>query len=435
EDRLCRATKLEHLGIYTDLDDLKVKIYTSDGRPFSPGEDNILRAIKGIVAGDEKRLIVKRAHAGKESARKNGKLANSKVVLPTGVGYDDTKGYFYNEKSWLVKQIFDLFYYQNVTSYSEIARKMGVANATVKNILKNKLYIGVREYKYKRGDERYHKPDGRRGDKKKVLRSPDEAFILTVINEPLIDPHIFNEVQKIIEEKGRSISRAERGSRFLYTEFLRCKYCGNKIYGTLGGRKGKKSYYLCCSKTKQFKDKYGDMECKLRYIPQSDMENTLETFICEKLTDANFLSEVLSSSVCSDQAKFESDINDLENNLQAKNNQRQKLLDLYTENLLPKELLNEKAVQLNSEIDRLQTRMDDIKTRAREQERLDIYKLAEMMGQVFSEFEFLKSEEKKAILKQTIPKIYISNDGVEGCRFGIGKLITRTGKDSRLLSG
>ena len=107
-------------------------------------------------------------------------------------------------------------------------------NKTVKNILKNKAYIGT-TVQNKRSRISYKN--------RKIRTNPEEKWIeVENTHEPIIDKKIFNAVQKMVIVQ--NYNRNEKKNMFLLDGLLFCYECKHKI-GVRGKNNG--NYYMVCN--------------------------------------------------------------------------------------------------------------------------------------------------------------------------------------------
>jgi hypothetical protein len=122
-----------------------------------------------------------------------------------------------------------------IKNYCEIARRTGIKATSLKNILRNPIYSGIRVYDTKRGPEKYHRTDGRQAERKKVPRQPEEVIRVKVFDEPPIDPERFARVQKVLAETNRrwkDIRSHKPSVVFLAGGIAACAECGSPLYGS-----------------------------------------------------------------------------------------------------------------------------------------------------------------------------------------------------------
>ena len=107
-------------------------------------------------------------------------------------------------------------------------------NKTLKNILKNKVYIGT-TVQNKRSRISYKN--------RKIRTNPEEKWIeVENTHEPIIDKKIFDTVQKMVIVQ--NYNRNEKKNKFLLDGLLFCYECKHKI-GVRGKKNG--NYYMVCN--------------------------------------------------------------------------------------------------------------------------------------------------------------------------------------------
>src|SRR5262249_7874789 len=147
---------------------------------FTPGsminvaeDSGFLQAgIESIMAGLDRKKILRMTQLGKEKNRERGRCANAAITLPQGITFDLKTGKW----SWgepyatRIKSAFELFT-TGQHSIKHIAKILGYqTDRTLYNQLRNPIWTGYRVYTHKRGPEKYLSQDGRQADRKKILR-------------------------------------------------------------------------------------------------------------------------------------------------------------------------------------------------------------------------------------------------------------------------
>jgi len=105
--------------------------------------------IRAAIAGLERTEILERIWTAKEVKRRRGELAQSKIVLPWGVGYEQGHGFFYKPEAEKMRKIFQLFLSGN-QSYSRSAKLLGVTPRGMHVIMRNPIWTGWRVIDQKR---------------------------------------------------------------------------------------------------------------------------------------------------------------------------------------------------------------------------------------------------------------------------------------------
>jgi len=91
----------------------------------------------------ERAEILERIWSAKEEKRRRGELAQSVVVLPFGVGYEQSRGFYYKSEAERVREAFRLFLAGN-QSYGQLARFVGVTPRGMHVIMRNPIWTGWR---------------------------------------------------------------------------------------------------------------------------------------------------------------------------------------------------------------------------------------------------------------------------------------------------
>ncbi|UCD88248.1 MAG: recombinase zinc beta ribbon domain-containing protein, partial [Desulfobacterales bacterium] len=369
----------------------------------------------------------------KEIKRKRGEHPNGPQTLPYGVAYKKDNGFHYNDHAYKVANLFHSFYNQGVHNYRELERLTGIHHRTIPNLLKNELYIGYRKYDQKRSPEKRIKPDGRQADKRKVKREPDEIIRIKVIDDPIIDERVFREVQEIMANKRRDFhrKRSAKGERFLYSGFLRCGYCGEKIYSTSGRRNHKKDYYYCRTKNYTFQKKNGPSSCASKYIPKKMIEHTITSFIAKTLTKKDYLRKIIECACSKSKHKdLKAEARSIGNALKNLKKKKAKILDLYSDDLFTREELGKKVDELNDEVERLKVQQSKVQRSLQSADGDAVEKNIRLIVSTVAEFEHWTPKRKRAFLRSQMPEFSVTNKGITGVTFNFCKLGNRKGKDS-----
>jgi hypothetical protein len=198
----------------------------------------------GVISGFERRQIIGRMRAGKESKRKEGKHVGG--ALPLGTDYDfRTSTWSWNADSVRVQKAYELVL-NTTRPYAQIAKELGIKRTALRPILRNPIYTGYRVFDTKR-DPRPSAykagKDGRQGHRNKMARSADEVIRVRVLPE-LVSELVWNKVQEILT--ARAVSqvqvRMKNAPKYTLNGFLRCGECGQPLYSHTNQ---KASYYYC----------------------------------------------------------------------------------------------------------------------------------------------------------------------------------------------
>jgi len=412
------------------------KVYDSTGvlDPTS-FEGRILGTIKSLVAGNELDAIRHRVQGAKEAKRREGIFPSADIALPTGIRYERTKGqakglWRYDDDIEPVREVYRLFVEEGSRNYCEIGRSTGFSSPTVRNILSNPIYSGwwVVDEKREAGPTPT-KSDGRRRDRRKVKRAPEEVIRVPVFRpkgEPpkdgdnrvdgLIDEETWHHVQEEMAAKSRAYRRtrdSKSGNRFVYRGCLWCSRCDEPIWGKTRPKKGRESgrrdMYVCKSAVHDT-----GKVCPTKFLHLGKVNAALDRFFTEVLATDAFGYSALQAGLDT------SDIEDRERLAAAKEGlaklqrKRGKLLELYMEdNGFSKAELDQRRHGLDEDIrreeatiHRLEQSLLIVDDKAFEEAFRDLLL-------TLTEFEFWTPTQKREFLQKYFPKVEVSKRGVE----------------------
>jgi DNA invertase Pin-like site-specific DNA recombinase len=249
-DRLVRPDDFSAFSIFEFFLRNHKLIWTPSG-PIDVTEDSgfLQVIVQSMMAGLDRRRILRNTWMGKEENRKRKRCANSKITLPQGVDFDFRTGVW----SWVepyasrMKLAYKLLLAGNASVWS-IAAALGYpCKRTLYNQLRNPIWIGIREYRDRRGDVKYRSQNGHQSDRKKVPRP--EPLRVRIEIEPLIPEEDFAEAQRILDaiKTGWTSARSTE-SRFEVSGLLYCARCGKRMYSRGDKRPGKHDIYYCKSR-------------------------------------------------------------------------------------------------------------------------------------------------------------------------------------------
>lgn len=298
--------------------------------------------------------------------------------------------------------------------------------------MRNELYIGYRTYTEKRSGEKAIRPDGRQGDRKKIKRPPDEIIRVKVIDKPAIDKKVFFDVQETIKLKNRQYhaKRSKEGQRFLYSGFIKCGACGQKMYTTSGGRNHQKDYYLCRSKNYIWKKNHGISSCPTPYLQREIVDNTVTSFVSEALTDKNYMLGLIKAFLTTNNCEvIQEEAETIKSILRKIKQKRAKILDLFGEGLFLREELNSKVGELNDEATSLKIRLAKIEETSALKNKIWDYKDIEPIVATLTEYPFWTPNQKRTFLRSQLPEIIITNDGITAFTLRVSTDVSRTRGD------
>ncbi len=434
-DRLIRPDNFKDFALLQHFKESQTLIFLPDQTiDLNTASGFLTGGFQSIISGNELVQIKKRMLTAKEIKRRRGEHPNNLKSLPLGVSYDYLQHkYYYTDKVQEVKMLFEYFVQHGILNYRELERRTGIHHRTIFNLLRNELYIGFRSYTEKRGPDKVVKLNGRQGDRKKVKRSADETIRVKVIENPAVDENLFWRAQEIIRQKNRSFhsNRSQPGQRFLYTGFLVCGVCGEKIYSTSGGSNHKKDYYYCRSKNYRWSKIRAGKICQSHYLQKAEVDYTVTSFIGNRLTSKDYLKGMIQSTLSNESRKdtrYQIDrLRRLILNAEAK---QSRVLDLYVDEILPKEALDKKSRYLAKEISSLKSRLKSLEDTINLENRLKSEDRIVQIVTTLNEFPFWTASQKRAFLQIQLPEISIKREGITGFTLNFCELRNQKGTGS-----
>jgi DNA invertase Pin-like site-specific DNA recombinase len=237
--RLIRPDKFTDFTLLGVFIETKTLLFLPDGPlDLCTKTGQFMGTIRAAVAGLERQEIRDRMLDAKEAMRRVGKHPGGSSTLPYGVGYSKARGWHYTAEAAKVKKAFEMFL-SSQFAYAEIARELNIPRTSVRYILQNQIYTGLRVYDQKRDPSAsgyVAGQDGRHGYRKKIDRPKDEIIAVPVL-QGIVDLQDFVRVQHMIDLKRQKHwrTRSVHPQRYTYNGFLTC------------GESGKSSTPICQS--------------------------------------------------------------------------------------------------------------------------------------------------------------------------------------------
>ena len=307
-----------------------------------------------------------------------------------------------------MRQAFQLFL-SGDTSYSSIGARIGVQGTTVRSFMKNPIYCGWRVIDKKRDPSpgaRRLKTGGRQGDRRKILRAPEDVIRVKVINSPLISESEFQQAQGIMTVKKARHWRTNPAYEHVYTYngFLTCARCGDLIY-TYRNRSDRR-YYVC--KNKQYPR---DHRCNSEYMRRETLEEKLDALFVDQLSDRGFLLEIMRAA----EKKLNGDGHEhtvarLQRQVDGLRRKRQRVLDTFFDGLIT---VDDRDVRLRRIEADLRLTQDALLRETPTQMGITTDALAKAV-QPFACWDTLKREHKRRLLTSLIPEIKVVNYQIHG---------------------
>ncbi|MBC8376212.1 MAG: recombinase family protein [FCB group bacterium] len=437
DDRLIRSDTYLLFAL-EELRRRNIKLISQDGNPRDLGDSRqrLLVLLNAGIGGIEREDIQKRFFSGKERKRKLGMHVGGPKALTMGIIWDkELEMYGTNELMDIVRKMFIGFDNGN-TNYSDHARAAGITLRSVRNILTNETYIGIRNYTEKRGLEKHNRRWAPQYDRKKIKRTPEEIIRVKIKfkeGKPPIDRELFDRVQLRIKNKSTTYEQGhqKRDSRFLFHGFIYCQDCQVPMYTVCGRRSGEKylhDYYKC--KLHRRKPVSVKPICIGDNPKRIELENEVMDFLSALTSSEQFrkrLIKGIKSYIAQSTKQGEGlKLNQEKIKIQNKLN---RLADLYIDGNIPADHLKKKELELTKDLNQIdaQLSMSDNKSVSM------IEKFIEMIsetGMITSKICILPRNEIRAFVQNLGISFYVKGKSLSAFSIAGYKIGTPMGRDS-----
>lgn len=400
-DLLQNVRKLKSLGIETQF---------LTANMTSMGNSEFVLTIFGALAQEESANTSKRVKFGKKLNAEKGRVPN--IVY----GYDKTIGdYFHltiNEtEASIIRQIYQ-WYTQEGYGASKIAIMLNERGLKTKRncqwsqnaicrILTNELYTG----KIINGKEEVADfLTGRRAEK-------DETQWM-VVDRPelqIIPPETFEQAQQIMEARGKAfkLNKERQSNRYLFSTLIKCKECGWSFRRTVRTYKNTYVRWVCSGHNGK-----GANSCPNAVtVDEDELIDVLQEYFTQLLqSKKQVIRHVVQEfqrvyKAKDDNLNYEKELTAQLSKLQKT---RQKYMDMYADDLISREELNEKIGGMRKEIDRLENELKMVSYHLTKGDQLEA-----ILQDTFRQIEDIADVRQmtNAQLKRIIQKIEVDSDG------------------------
>ena len=400
-DLLQNVRKLKALGIETQF---------LTANMTSMGNSEFVLTIFGALAQEESANTSKRVKFGKKINAEKGRVPN--IVY----GYDKTKGDYFNlainpVEAEVIRQIYQWYVYDgyggakigNMLNAKGIKTKRNCAwsQNAVCRILTNELYTG----KIINGKEEVADfLTGHRVDK------PEDEWLVT--DRPdlrIIDPELFEQAQQIIRARGKAfkVDKERHSNQHLFSTLIKCKDCGWSFRRTVRTYKNTYIRWVCSGHNGR-----GANSCPNAItVDEDELINVLQAYFVDIVkSKKNVIHYVVGEFERVYKAKDEN-INyekELTQQLAKLKKSRQKYMDMYTDDLISREELNEKLAGMRQEIDRLERELQIVSYNLTKGDQLE-----RILTETFKTIESITDVRQmtNAQLKRIIDRIEVDHEG------------------------
>lgn len=400
-DLLQNVRKLKALGIETQF---------LTANMTSMGNSEFVLTIFGALAQEESANTSKRVKFGKKMNAEKGRVPN--IVY----GYDKTIGDYFNltineEEAKVIRQIYK-WYTEEGFGGAAIANKLnekGIKtkrnckwsqNATCR-ILSNELYTG----KIINGKQEVS--DFLTGQRKE--KDETEWIVVERSELRIIDDETFEKAQEILRSRhdAFNMTRERQSNKHLFSTLIKCKECGWSFRRSV--RKYKNTYirWVCSGHN----GKGADSCPNAVTIDEEELIGVLKEYFVEVLKQKKkVINYVINEfqrvyKAKDENVEYEKELNMQLTKLQKK---RQKYMDMYTDDLISREELNEKIGGMRKEIEHLENELKMVSYHLTKGEQLEA-----ILNDTFKTIEDIVDirQMTNAQLKRVIQKIQVDKDG------------------------
>ena len=400
-DLLQSVRKLKALGIETQF---------LTANMTSMGNSEFVLTIFGALAQEESANTSKRIKFGKKMNAEKGRVPN--IVY----GYDKTIGDYFDlsineEEAKVICQMFKWYTEEgfggakiaNMLNDRGIKTKRGNnwSQNSICRILTNEIYTG----KIINGKEEI--ADFLTGQRKEKDKS---EWLVTVRPEfRIIDDETFDKAQDILKGRHDSfkLTHERQSNKYLFSTLIKCKDCGWSFRRTVRQYKNTYVRWVCSGHNGRGADSCPNAvtvdEEELIQVLQEYFQDVLSK---KKKVIDHVIREFQRVYKAKDEnIEYEKELNAELNKLRKS---REKYMDMYTDDLISREELNEKIGGMKKEIERLENELKMVSYHLTKGEQLEA-----ILNSTFKQMEDITDvhEMTNTQLKRLIQKIEVDKDG------------------------
>ena len=374
------------------------------------GQSEFVLTIFGALAQEESANTSKRVKFGKKMNAEKGRVPN--IVY----GYDKTIGDYFNlaineGEARIVKQIYD-WYLNEGYGAAKIAnmlnerglktkRNCSFSQNAVCRILTNELYTG----KIINGKQEVTDfLTGTRAEK-----DESEWFVTDRPDLRIIEPEQFDRAQEILHGRHDTfrIKHERQSNKYLFSTLIKCKECGWSFRRTVRTYKNTYVRWVCSGHN----GKGADSCPNAVTVDEDELIRALEEYFAGLLkAKKNIISYVVKEftkiyKAKDDNENYEKGLND---QLAKLKKTRQKYMDMYTDDLISRQELNEKIGGMKSEMERLENELKLVQYNLDKGDQLE-----DIIKKTFQSIEDITSvrDMTNEQLKKIIQKIEVDKEG------------------------
>lgn len=400
-DLLQSVRKLKALGIETQF---------LTANMTSMGNSEFVLTIFGALAQEESANTSKRIKFGKKMNAEKGRVPN--IVY----GYDKTIGDYFNlsineEESKVIRQMYK-WYTEEGFGGAKIANMLNERGVKTKRgnnwsqnsvcrILTNEIYTG----KIINGKEEV--ADFLTGQRKE---KDESEWLVTVRPElRIIEDEIFDRAQEILKGRHDSfkMTHERQSNKHLFSTLIKCKDCGWSFRRTVRQYKNTYIRWVCSGHNGRGADSCPNAIT----VDEEELIQVLQEYFQDVLSKKKKVIDYVIKEfqrvykAKDENVEYEKELTTELNRLRRS---REKYMDMYADDLISREELNEKIGGMRKEIDRLENELKMVSYNLTKGEQLEA-----ILNSTFKEMEDITDvhEMTNTQLKRLINKIEVDKDG------------------------
>ena len=400
-DLLQSVRKLKAFGIETQF---------LTANMTSMGNSEFVLTIFGALAQEESANTSKRIKFGKKMNAEKGRVPN--IVY----GYDKTIGDYFNlsineEEAKVIRQMYKWYTEEgfggakiaNMLNERGVKTKRGSnwSQNSVCRILTNEIYTG----KIINGKEEVS--DFLTGQRKEK----DESEWLVTIRPELriIDDEIFDKAQEILKGRHDSfkMTHERQSNKHLFSTLIKCKDCGWSFRRTVRQYKNTYVRWVCSGHNGRGADSCPNAIT----VDEEELIRVLQEYFQDVLSKKKKVIDYVIKEfqrvykAKDENVEYEKELTAELNRLRRS---REKYMDMYTDDLISREELNEKIGGMRKEIERLENELKMVSYHLTKGEQLEA-----ILNSTFKQMEDITDvhEMTNTQLKRLIQKIEVDKDG------------------------
>jgi len=400
-DLLQSVRKLKALGIETQF---------LTANMTSMGNSEFVLTIFGALAQEESANTSKRVKFGKKMNAEKGRVPN--IVY----GYDKTIGDYFNlaineEEAKTIRQIYKWYTEEGygAAKISNILNSKGIktkrncqwSQNAVCRILTNEIYIGkIINGKQEVADFL----TGQRSDK------DEEEWI--VVERPelrIVEDEVYEKAQQILHGRHASfnMTHERQSNKHLFSTLIKCKECGWSFRRSVRQYKNTYVKWVCSGRNGRGADTCPNAVT----VDEDELIEALQEYFANVLKQKK---KVINYVVSEFQRVYKAKDENLEyekeltDQLSKLKKSREKYMDMYTDDLITREELNQKIGGMRKEIERLENELKMVSYQLTKGEQLEA-----VLNNTFKTLEDITDvrEMTNTQLKKLIQKIEVDKDG------------------------